>query len=81
MTVHRRGRDPVTDFRRGHCRRLFYAFTGTAPHGIRRRPRELLLIIRGFTQGVPTAQLARELGCEPLGVAEPEAPPPGLAFL
>jgi transposase-like protein len=64
LVVHRRGRDPVLDFRCGHCRRVFNAFTGTALHGIKRRPRELVLIIRGFAQGVPTAQLARELGCD-----------------
>ena len=33
----------------------------TAP---KRRPRELVLILRGFAQGVPTAQLARELECD-----------------
>ena len=27
-------------------------------------PSELVLILRGFAQGVPTAQLARELGCD-----------------
>ena len=64
MAVHRRGRDPVTDFRCGPCRRVFNAFTGTALHGLRRRPRELVLIARGIAQGVPTAQLARELGCD-----------------
>ena len=64
MVVHRRGRNPVLDFRCGHCHRVFNAFTGTALHGIKRRPRELVLIIRGFAQGVPTAQLARELGCD-----------------
>ena len=64
MAVHRRGRHPVLDFRCGHCRRVFNAFTGTALHGVKRRPRELVLIIRGFAQGVPTAQLARELECD-----------------
>jgi transposase-like protein len=64
MVVHRRGRDPVLDFRCGHCRRVFNAFTGTALHGVKRRPRELVLIIRGFAQGVPTARLARELDCD-----------------
>ena len=64
MVVHRRGRDPVLDFRCGHCKRVFNAFTGTALHGLKRRPRELVLIIRGFAQGVPTAQLARELDCD-----------------
>jgi transposase-like protein len=64
LVVHRRGRDPVLDFRCDHCHRVFNAFTGTALHGTKRRPRELVLILRGFAQGVPTAQLARELGCD-----------------
>ena len=64
MRVHRSHRAPVRDFRCGHCRRVFNAFTGTILHGIRRRPSELVLIVRGIAQGVPTAQLARELGCD-----------------
>lgn len=64
MVVHRRGRAPVLDYRCGHCRRVFNAFTGTALHGVKRRPRDLVLIVRGFAQGVPTAQLARELECD-----------------
>jgi transposase-like protein len=32
MVVHRRGRDPVLDFRCGHCHRVFNIFTGTALH-------------------------------------------------
>jgi len=47
-----------------HCQRVFHAFTGTARHGVKRRPSELVLIVRGFAQGVPTAQLARELDCD-----------------
>ena len=64
MVVHRRGRAPVLDFRCGHCKRVFNAFTGTALRGAQRRPSELVLIVRGFAQGVPTAQLARELDCD-----------------
>jgi len=64
MRVHRRHRAPVLDYRCGHCRRVFNAFTGTALHGTRRRPSQLVLIVRGFAQGVPTAQLARELECD-----------------
>jgi hypothetical protein len=41
---------------------VFNALTDTALHGLMRRPSALILIIRGFAQGVPTAQLARELG-------------------
>jgi transposase-like protein len=64
MRVHRNRRPPVLDFRCGHCGRVFNAFTETALHGVKRRPVELVLIIRGFAQGVPTAQLARELECD-----------------
>lgn len=64
MRVHRSRRAPARDYRCGHCHRVFNAFTGTILHGTRRRPRELVLIVRGFAQGVPTARLARELGCD-----------------
>jgi transposase-like protein len=64
MAVHRRRRPPLLDHRCGHCGRVFNAFTGTALHGVKRRPVQLVLIVRGFAQGVPTAQLARELGCD-----------------
>ena len=57
-------RPPVLDYRCGHCKRVFNAFTGTALHGVKRRPGELVLIVRGIAQGVPTAQLARELECD-----------------
>ena len=64
MRVHRSHRAPVIDYRCGHCRRVFNAFTGSALQGTRRRPSHLVLIVRGIAQGVPTAQLARELGCD-----------------
>jgi transposase-like protein len=64
MRVHRSHRAPARDYRCGHCHRVFNAFTGTILHGTRRRPRELVLIVRGIAQGVPTAQLARELDCD-----------------
>jgi transposase-like protein len=64
MAVHRRGRAPILDYRCGHCKRVFNAFTDTSLHGVKRRPSELVLIVRGFAQGVPTAQLARELECD-----------------
>ena len=44
----------------GHCRRVFNTFTGTSLYGAKRPPAELVLILRGFAQGVPTAQLARD---------------------
>jgi len=64
MAVHRRHRAPVLDDRCGSRRRVFNAFTGTALHGSGRRPAQLILILRGIAQGVPTAQLARELDCD-----------------
>ena len=64
LAVHRRRRPPVLDYRCGHCKRVFDAFTDTALHGVKRRPAELVLIVRGVAQGVPTAQLARELECD-----------------
>src|SRR3954463_1226471 len=64
LRVHRRHRAPVLDYRCLHCGRVFNAFTGTALAGTHRRPAEVMLILRGCAQGVPTAQLARELGCD-----------------
>src|SRR5262245_160020 len=64
LGVHRRHRAPVLDYRCKACRRVFNAFTDTPLHGIRRRPSELVLVVRGIAQGVSTARLARELGCD-----------------
>jgi transposase-like protein len=64
LRVHRRHRAPVLDYRCLSCGRVFNAFTGTSLEGTHRRPAEVMLILRGFAQGVPTAQLARELGCD-----------------
>ncbi len=64
LHVHHRHRAPLLDYRCKACRRVFNAYTGTALQGTQRRPVELVLIVRGFAQGVPTAQLARELECD-----------------
>ena len=64
LHIHRRDREPVLDYRCGHCGRVFNAFTGTALQGTHYRPGTLVLILRGIAQGVPTAQLARELDCD-----------------
>lgn len=63
LKVHRRDRAPILVYRCTDCRRIFNAFTNTSLHGTKRRPVELVLILRGIAQGVSTAQLARELGC------------------
>jgi transposase-like protein len=64
LRIHRRHRAPVLDYRCTACGRVFNAFTGTDLDGTHRRPAEIMLILRGFAQGVPTARLARELGCD-----------------
>lgn len=65
--VHGRERDPVLRYRcrpnatLPGCGRVFNAFTGTALDATDKRPSTILLLLRGFAQGVPTAKLAREL--------------------
>jgi transposase-like protein len=61
--VHRRYRAPVLDYRCKGCGRVYNAFTATALRKTRRRPCELVLILRGIARGEPTARLARELNC------------------
>ena len=63
LKVHRRDRAPILAYRCTACRRIFTAFTGTVLQGTKRRPIELVLILRGIAQGASTARLARELGC------------------
>jgi len=63
FTTQRYFREPVLDYRCTACGRVFNAWTGTVFQGTHYRPSTLILIIRGFAQGVSTAQLARELGC------------------
>ena len=64
LGVHRRHREPVLDFQCGHCGCVFNAWAGTALAGTHHRPSALVLILRGFLQGTPTARLARELGID-----------------
>lgn len=63
LLVHRYYRAPVLDYRCRVCGRVFNAWTGTMLRGTHYRPSKIILIVRGFAQGVSTAQLARELGC------------------
>jgi transposase-like protein len=64
LKVHRYDRAPILVYRCHQCRRIFNAFTTTVLHGTRRSARQWVLILRGFAQGVSTAQLARELECD-----------------
>jgi transposase-like protein len=64
LAVHRRHREPVLDYRCLECGRVFNAWTGTAFSKTHHRPSELLLIIAGILEKRPTADLARQLGCQ-----------------
>jgi transposase-like protein len=61
--IHRFYREPVLDYRCKDCGKVYNIFTGTDFCGTRRRPSELVLILRGIANGEPTAKLARELKC------------------
>jgi transposase len=63
LRIHHSYREPVLNYRCSRCKCVFNAWTGTLFHGTHWRPSQMVLILRGFTQGVPTAQLARELSC------------------
>jgi transposase-like protein len=56
-----RERAPVVSYRCRECGAVFNAFTGTVLSGIRHRPSVIVMILRGFAQGVPTQHLADEL--------------------
>jgi hypothetical protein len=62
--VHSRRREPVLEYQCGHCGRVFNAWTGTILQGTHRRPSQWLLILHGVAKGQPTAEMARELGCD-----------------
>jgi transposase-like protein len=64
LGIHRRHREPVLDYQCGTCGGVFNAWTGTSLQGTQRRPAAILMIVRGVAQGTPTAQMARELGCD-----------------
>jgi transposase-like protein len=64
LGVHSRHREPVLEYRCGHCGRVFNAWTGTILQGTHRRPCQWLLILHGVATGQPTAEMARELGCD-----------------
>ena len=51
LHVHRRHRAPVLDYRCSSCRRVFNAYTGTGLHATKRRPVELVLIVRRIRPG------------------------------
>lgn len=58
---HMSDRAPVVDYRCRRCGKVFNVFTNTLWKGTHYSCRQVVLLVRGFTQGVPTLHLAREL--------------------
>lgn len=58
---HDRHRDPIFDYKCRICGKVYNLFTDTVWCGTRYKCSAIVLIMRGFAQGVPTLQLADEL--------------------
>ena len=58
---HMNDRAPVVDYRCRRCGKVFNVFTTTLWKGTHYSCRQVVLLVRGFAQGVPTLHLAREL--------------------
>jgi len=61
---HMCDRAPVLDYRCRTCGSVFNLFTGTPWTGTHYSCAKIMLILRGFAQGVSTRQLADELECD-----------------
>ena len=61
---HDRHREPIVDYRCRECGAVFNLFTGTVWSGTRYTCSQIVLILRGVAQGVPTQHLAEELGID-----------------
>ena len=61
---HDRHRDPIMDYRCRECGAVFNLFTDTIWSGSRYSCVQIILILRGIAQGVPTEHLASELGID-----------------
>lgn len=61
--IYHSHREPILNYRCFECKCVFNAWKGTIFQGTHWRSSQMVLILRGFTQGVSTAQLARELSC------------------
>jgi transposase-like protein len=61
---HDRHRDPLVDYRCRECGAVFNLFTGTLWSGSRYPCSQIVLLLRGVAQGVPTQHLAEELGID-----------------
>lgn len=61
---HDRCRTPIVDYHCRECGCVFNAFTGTVWQGTHYDCKTIVLIMRGFAQGIPTNHLAEELGLD-----------------
>jgi transposase-like protein len=61
---HMCDRAPVLDYRCRTCGSVFNLFTGTTWAGTHYSCSKIMLILRGFAQGIPTRHLADELECD-----------------
>lgn len=61
---HMSDRTPVVDYRCRQCGKVFNLFTNTLWKGTHYSCREVVLLMRGFAQGVLTLHLARELNLD-----------------
>jgi len=62
--VNERDRFPILDYRCKTCGRCYNLFTGTVLQGTKYNVVQIVQLLRGIAQGVPTAQLAREMGVD-----------------
>jgi transposase-like protein len=58
---HMSDRTPLVDYRCRRCGKVFNLFTGTLWSGTHYSCSQVVLLVRGFAQGVPTLHLAQEL--------------------
>ena len=61
---HMNDRAPVVDYRCRRCGKVFNVFTNTLWRGTHYSCRQVVLLVRGFAQGVPTLHLAKELNLD-----------------
>ena len=61
---HDRSRAPIVDYRCRICGNVYNVFTNTVWQGTHYDCKTIVLVIRGFVQGVPTKHLAEELGLD-----------------
>lgn len=58
---HMSGRAPLVDYRGRRGGKVFKLFTGTLGSGTHYSGRQVVVLVRGCAQGVPTVHLAQEL--------------------